>query len=126
MQIGGFNDSRAQSNFIELYTGVGTQVALTYGTTIATDASLGQQFVVTITDGVGFTLSNPTNLTTGQQITYTLRNTSGGAAGTLTLGNIFKAATWTQAANANSRSITFQYNGTNLVEISRTPADVPN
>lgn len=102
------------------------RVALTYGATIATDASLGNEFDITATNGTAFTISNPTNATDGQVITYTIRNTSGGALGAITWGTAFKMAAWTSPATANSRSITFRFDGTNLVEISRTPGDVPN
>ena len=102
------------------------RAVLTYGTVIATDASLANTFSITATDGVAFTISAPTNLVAGKQITYVVRNTSGGALGAITWNAIFKMAAFTSPATANSRSITFVYDGTNLVEVSRTPADVPN
>jgi hypothetical protein len=106
---------------------VETLATLTYGTTIATNAALANFFNITIADGVGFTLSNPTNPSTGQRITWRLRNTSGGAAGTLTFGAAFKTAgAFTQAANGNSRTISFIYDGTNWVETGRGTTDVAN
>lgn len=102
------------------------RVAITYGATMATDASLGNKFVITATDANAFTISNPTNPVDGQEITYTIRNGTAGALGAATWGAAFKLAAWTQPAAGNSRSITFRYDGTNWVEIGRTPADVPN
>jgi hypothetical protein len=94
--------------------------------TIATDASKGSDYVITATNGTAFTISSPTNPFTGQTISYLIRNTSGGALGAVTWGAAFKLAAWTSPANANSRSISFRYDGTNWIERSRTPADVPN
>lgn len=102
-----------------------TRVVTTYGTTIAIDASLGNEFVTTPTDGVAFQLNNPSNATAGQRITIRVRNTFG-VLGALTFGTLYKAAAWTQPANGFSRAIDFQYDGTNWIEVSRTPADVPN
>ncbi len=106
-------------------------VTLTYGPNIASDASQGNAFVVTITDGVAMALSAPTNpppAGASSQLTYTFRNASGGVAGALTFNAIFKtiAAAWTQPANGFSRSIVFRWNGTNYVEVTRTAADVAN
>lgn len=101
-------------------------VTLTYSATIATDASTGNEFTVTVVDANAFTISNPTNATSGQRIVYTIRNTSGGALGAVTWGTAFKMAAWTSPATANSRSITFRYDGTNWVEIARTASDIPN
>lgn len=87
------------------------------------NAAAANQFIITPTNGNAFAISflNPTN---GQTATVTIRNTFG------TLGVItwtgFKLAAWTQPANGFSRSITFNYNGSNWVEVSRVAADVPN
>jgi hypothetical protein len=101
-------------------------VALTYGATIATDASLGNSFTVTATNGAAFTMSNPTNLKTGQRILYTISNTSGGALGVITWAGTFKLAAFTAPATGFNRSIEFQYNGTNLIQLYQSAADVPN
>lgn len=98
----------------------------TYGASVAIDSSLGNIFRITATNGTAFTVANPTNAIVGQQIVVMIRNTSGGALGTVTWDTLYKLATWTSPANANSRSITFVYDSTNWVETSRTTADVPN
>lgn len=102
------------------------RAVLPYGTVIATDASLANAFTITATDGVAFAISAPSNLSAGKQITYTIRNTSGGALGAITWNAVFKMAAFTNPATANSRSIAFIYDGTNLVEVSRCAADIPN
>lgn len=102
------------------------RVAPAYGPAVAIDASLGNEFDITATNGVAFTVSNPTNAVDGELITITIRNTSGGALGAVTWDTLYKLAAWTSPATGFSRSITFKYNGTNWVEISRTTVDVPN
>lgn len=99
--------------------------ALVYGATIAVNAQVGNEAVITATDGNAFTISNPTNGFAGQRITIRIRNTFG-VLGVLTFGTAYKAAAWTQPANGFSRAIDFQYDGSNWIEVSRTPADVPN
>jgi len=113
----------AQSPVIEVTP---ARATITYSTSMSLNALLVTEGVITATDGVGFTISNPTNPFAEMKIQYTIRNTSGGALGALTLGAAFKAAAWTQPANGFSRSISFQYDGTNWIETSRTTADIPN
>lgn len=105
---------------------VQSRVVLTYGTTVAFDASLANVYSLTVTDGVAFAISAPTNATAGKVITITIRNTSGGAVGTITWNAIFKMAAFTTPATAFNRSISFVYDGTNWVELYKTAADVAN
>jgi hypothetical protein len=108
-------------------TALSARVVLTYSATIATDASLGNTFSITATNGTAFTISNPTNLVSGQRVLYIIRNTSGGAHGLITWGGTFKtAAAALTVATANSKSIEFVYDGTNLIETFRSAADVAN
>ena len=102
------------------------RTAPTYGTTVTIDASLGNSFDITATNGTGFTISSPTNSYDGEIINITILNTSGGALGTITWGGNYKMSTWTSPATGNNRSITFKFNGTYWYEVSRTAADVPN
>lgn len=98
----------------------------TWGATITCDASLSNDWLVIPTSGIAHTIASPTNvIDTGQKITFTIRNTFG-VMGATTWAAVFKLAAWGAIANGFSRSITFRWNGTNWVEISRTPADVPN
>jgi hypothetical protein len=103
-------------------------VSATYGTSIAVDVALGSTFKVTPTDGAGFTVAAPTNgYTGGQRITITIANSFGALGAATFAGSYHLAGAWTQPANGNRRSITFEYDGGTLWhEVSRTAADVPN
>jgi len=65
-------------------------VALTDATTIATDASLGSHFRVTL--GGNRTLGNPTNLSDGQKLLWELIQDATGSR-TITLGSNFALGT---------------------------------
>lgn len=108
----------------------GVRTTLTYGAAIAIDASLGNDFVVTVTDAVAFAFSAPTNTPpTGfsQQINITVRNGSGGAHGAGTFNAVFKTSAAVPAiADTKSRTFSFVWDGTNWVEVFRTAADVAN
>ena len=104
---------------------------MNYGTSISVDSSQGNvggntPFVITVTSGTAFTIGSPTHPTKGQMITFRIRNTSGGAMGAVTWAPGYKLAAWPSPANGSSRSITFAFDGTSWVEVSRTTADVPN
>lgn len=64
-----------------------TPVALTDAATIATDASLGNDFTVTL--GGSRTLANPTNLAAGQKLTWVITQDGTGSR-SLFYGNVFK------------------------------------
>lgn len=100
--------------------------ALTYSASMTPDASTAWRQIVTAVDGVAFAINAPTNATADRVLAFTIRNTSGGVLGAVTWNAVFKMAAWSQPANGFSRTITFQFNGTNWIELSRTPADVPN
>jgi hypothetical protein len=99
--------SRALLNFVNVFTknqSVRT-VTLTDAATVATDASLSNNFEVTL--GGNRTLGNPTNLTRGMQLTWIVKQDGTGGR-TLAYGNLF---TWpsgtvpTVAAGVNAVSI---------------------
>lgn len=100
--------------------------ALTYGATIATDASLSNDYTIDVTNGTAFTISNPTSTSTGQRLTYSIKNNSGGAMGAITWGSEFKlAGAFTNPANGNRRTITFcRETATEWVERARSMADI--
>lgn len=105
---------------------VNTTATITYSASMTPDAALGNDFVITATNGTAFTINTPTNPSTGQSIVFTIRNTSGGALGVATWAAVFKMVAWVQPANGFSRSIRFRYDGTNWVELMRGAADVAN
>jgi len=99
---------------------------LTYGATISTDMNLGNTYLIGVTNNTAFTISNPTNGTIGQRLTYSIKNTSGGAMGAITWGSEFKmAGAFTNPANNTWRSITFERETSSAwVERNRNAADV--
>lgn len=97
----------------------------TYGVTVSIDASLASLFTITATNGTGFTIANPTNAVGGQLLMIQVKNTSGGALGTITWDTLYKMASFTKPANGFNRTVTFYYNGTNWVEVNCSP-EVPN
>ena len=100
---------------------------VTYSTSMTPNQRNGHFHRITATDGVAFTVNDPTNSVTGNIVGIMIRNTSGGALGVATFGSGYKlGAAWTQPATGFSRSIHFFYDGTNWVEIGRTAADVAN
>ena len=103
-----------------------TAATVTYSASMTPDAILAHAFIITATNATAFTINAPSNGYSGQRISVTIRNTSGGALGAVTWAAAYKLSAWTQPATANSRSIDFRYDGTNWIEMARTPADVPN
>ncbi len=105
-----------------------------FSSPIAIDAAAGLDVIINASTGSAFTISSPTNGSAGtlpranDQLTITIKNTSGGALGAVTWGAAYKMASWTSPANGSQRSITFIWNFAAgfWYEISRTPADVPN
>jgi hypothetical protein len=130
-------DTGAEDHFIENSTLNGTlyrsgtyrQVAApTFGATVAIDAAAARHHFIAANSGIAFTIANPTNPPpTGQrQITIRVKNSSGGALGTVTWGTAYKMSPWTSPATGQGRSVTFEYDGASWIEVGRTPADVPN
>jgi hypothetical protein len=99
---------------------------VTYSASMTFDARTGNSFVITPTNGTAFAIGIPTGPSAGQRVSVIIRNASGGALGTVTWDGMFKMAAWTSPADGYSRSIDFQHDGTNWIEVGRTTADVPN
>ena len=116
----------AMGSFLTYSRVIDGRTTIPYNGTMGVDASLGNEFVINMTGGSAVTLNSPTNGKIGQRITVRLINTSGGALGTVTWGAAYKMSVWTNPANGFSRSIDFDFDGTNWIEAARTPADVPN
>lgn len=100
---------------------------ITYSAAMTFDPALGNFFEITATNGVAFVINQPVlPLLAGLFVTVKIKNTSGGALGAVTWSAIFKMSAWVQPANGFNRAITFECDGTNWNEISRTASDVPN
>lgn len=106
----------------------GKPVTLVFGTAVPVDFQKSSVVSLTATSNAAFTFGVPAHLVRGQIVTFLIRNTSGVAlSATNPFSNaIFKLSAWTQPGTGSSRSISYLYDGTNLVEVSRTAADVPN
>lgn len=117
-------DAASVSNIPNLVTF--DNVAITSPITPA--LSSGLWFRLTLSSNAAYTLNAPAGtIAPGATFTVTVRNAIGGAAGAMTFAATYKlGAAWTQPANGFSRTIVFMWDGTNLVEISRTAADVAN
>jgi len=67
-------------------------------------------------------------MTRGQVFGVQIKNTSGGALGTITQGTNIKVngSAFPSPANGNSQTVMFVWDGTNAIEIGRTSGDIPN
>jgi hypothetical protein len=103
-------------------------VGLTYGTTVNTNAMVANTFELQVTDGVAFTIANPTNAPViGQRIMYDIWNNSGGAMGVITWASEFKlAGAFTNPADGQRRRIEFERRSGAWREVFRTDADQAN
>ncbi len=109
----------------------GNLTVVAYSAAPVINASLGNDFVMTITDGVALVVAAPTNPPAAglcQDISFTVKNASGGAHGALTWDAVFKtqATAFSAVANGFSRTVFLRWDGTNWVELVRTAADVAN
>jgi hypothetical protein len=104
-----------------------TRVEVGYSASMTPDADLGNEFVITVTDGKEFGINSPSgHAAAGMRMTIRIRNASRGVLGAVRWADTYKMAAWMQPSQGHSRAIDLQYDGTNWVEVSRTPADVPN
>lgn len=123
LNAGGWSPVLPASNGTLKATG---STVLTYGTTVNTDASLNDIFVVNATNGTAFTIANPTNAA-DKVITYIIMNSSGGAMGAITWGGDFKlAGAFTNPGNGFLRTISFARSaGVGYwCEVARTTTDM--
>lgn len=101
--------------------------AITYSTSMTPNADGTNTQRIGVTNNTAFTINAPSGTpTNGQRLKLTISNSSGGAMGAITWNSIYKMSAWTNPANGFSRSIEFEYNGTNWVQGSQTDVDVPN
>lgn len=100
-------------------------VTVPYSADMFPDGTNSNNILITATNGTAFIVRAVVNAVSGASYTIKIKNTSGGALGAITWSG-YKLAAWTSPATGFSRSITFFYDGTDFIETSRTPADVPN
>ena len=92
------------------------------------DLSLAEEFAITATSSGPIAIANPIDASpcAGRRVRISLSNATGDALETVTWGTAYKLAPWLSLAPGYNRSIEFRYNGTNWIEVARTPMDVPN
>lgn len=141
---GTFNNGCTLTNNTGLNTSIGywkdgndSSNILTYSASMTPDVSTGiNHFIITATNNTAFTINTPvnnalvmagsqTNFPVGRKLKFTIRNTSGGALGAITWNAFYKVA-FTSPATANSRTVEFYFDGTNLVQDYVGSVDVPN
>lgn len=99
----------------------------TYGVSVAVNAKSFNYVRVVPTNGVGFTIANPTNALPMLEVTIDVYNNSGGALGAIVWDTLYKlSGAFTSPANTFHRQITFKYDGSFWREISRSAADQAN
>lgn len=100
---------------------------VTYSASMTFSAQYFDEFEITATNGVAFTINSPTLPMDGKRVRVTLINTSGGALGAVTWGGAFKLpAGITYPANANNRTYEFYYTGTIWRSVNYSSTDVAN
>jgi hypothetical protein len=102
------------------------ETSVAYSASMTFSTALFERFVITATNGSAFTINAPTSGCYGKRISVIIRNGSGKALGAVTWAAVFKLARWTQPRSGHSRAIDFRFDGSNWVELARTPSDVPN
>jgi hypothetical protein len=102
--------------------GVGS---LVYGHSISVDMRVCTRCKITVTDGIAFTIQNPTNPIAGPTLTFDIVNAAGGAIGTITWNDVYKlAGVFTNPSSGSRKTISFYYDGSAFIELSRAGADI--
>lgn len=105
-----------------------TLATLPFSASIAVDASRANEFLISISSASAFTIQNPVYLGSNARILrFTLVNNSGAVSGQPSFGSNYRAAAFATLAAGVSRSIQFRWDGiSRLIEVGRTPNDIPN
>jgi len=119
--IGGTTPGPANFTSVLAQRWIGTIATPTYGASVTINGNDGSLNIITATNSTNFTIANPLNAYAGQQLLIQVKNTSGGALGTITWDTQYKMASFTKPANGTRRTVTFIYDGTNWVEVSCSP-----
>ena len=92
--------------------------SLTYSASITPDSATASIFQVVATNGTGFTINAPVSPVLGRVITFDIKNSSGGALGTITWDAVYKKGAFTSPGNGLRSTIQFYYDGTNWVALN--------
>jgi hypothetical protein len=101
---------------------------LAYGTTVTPNAAAGRWQLLTVTDGVAFTIAAPTNPPASNQtaeLVIGVLNSSGGAMGVITWNAafVFAGLSWTNPLSTKHRYARFEWNGSNWICTGVAAAD---
>ncbi len=118
----------AATNVYKAGAAIAGREVVTYSANMTIDQRLGAFHEITVTDASNFTIGEPINSNSGDLIWIMVRNASGGAMGTITLGAGAYAvsAAFPKGATGFCRTVCFYHLGASFVEVFRTAADVPN
>ena len=126
-----FSNGASGQIVIRNNTGTGadfTMSSLTYSASITPNAMNTEYFTIMATNGTAFTINNPSAdpIFAGTRVTFDIKNSSGGAMGSITWGAKYLLATggFTNPANTKRRTITFAWDGVNYVEVAKAAADI--
>lgn len=104
-----------------------TVLTPTYSSSINLNRAGAQRQIITVTDTNNFTINAPTGVhAVNSPLWVTIKNSSGGAVGTITWNAIFKMPTFTNAADGSNRSALFLWDGSAWLFLFQSAADVPN
>ena len=97
-----------------------------YSSSITPDIATGLQKGITVTDGSAFTVNAPMQLFPGAAITFHFFNNSGGPIGGITWASLYQLTgnngTFVGPPDGSRSTISFYYDGANLIETDRTSA----
>lgn len=102
-----------------------TGVTATFSTAISIAADAAGLHIIPASTNVDFLIVNPSNPVTGQLLMVQVRNVSGATLGAVTFDTLYKLATFTKPTTGKMRTVTFWYDGTNMLEVNCSP-EVPN
>lgn len=125
-QVPGTPNELFQTDDVLQFGSVGA-VTLVQSGSVAINSDLSGRFALDLTTGAGFSLPSPTGSPVeGQLLQLTISNSSGGAAGALTLGAGFAQVTLALPADTKHRTYAFQWTGAIWDFLWETDQDVPN
>lgn len=100
------------------------KAVITYSASMTPDASQGAYQTIAVTNGTAMTINAATNLVAGMELTLDFLNSSGGAMGAVTWdASYIFAGSFINPLNGLHKAVTFRYDGTNLIEVSRSAFD---
>lgn len=102
-----------------------TVTDLAYSASMTPQAHVAICQRINVNNATAMTINTPANPNVGMELTFDIKNTSGGAMGLITWNAIYLlAGAFTNPATSKRRTIKFYYDGTNWIETARATADI--